>query len=64
MNALERRIKELREETERMMLLGAAADFAAYSSLVARYKVLAQLEDFIADRKRTEDPTETIDDNE
>jgi hypothetical protein len=37
------------------MLQGAAADYAAYASIVARYRVLKELTDFADDLRK--DPT-------
>lgn len=50
MTWLERLIKQKLEDTSAMMLQGAAADYAAYASLVARYRVLKELAVEIADR--------------
>ena len=63
MNALEKTIRQKLEDTEQMMLKGAAADYTAYASLVARYRVLKELVDDIDERRRN-NQTGDIEDND
>ena len=55
---LEREIRERLNETIEMMLQGAAADYAAYASLVARYRALKQLVEWIDEHKGDDDSDE------
>lgn len=57
---LEREIKQKLDDTIEMTLQGAAADYAAYASLVARYRVLKELVDFIKDRNDAIAAGETV----
>lgn len=47
---LAKTIKEKYEDTTAMLLTGAALDYTAYASLVARLRVLKELMDFIDER--------------
>lgn len=51
---IERKVKELIEDVTRRMLDGRAADYPAYASLVARYRVLKELDDFVAESRAAE----------
>jgi hypothetical protein len=54
MSRLEQELRAKLEQTISLMLAGAAADYAAYASIVARYRVLKELTDF-ADELRKQD---------
>lgn len=49
MSRLEKEIRQKLADTIELQLQGAAADYTAYASLVARYRVLKELVDFIDD---------------
>lgn len=48
-------IKTKIEDVTKKMLGGAPADYAAYASLVARYRVLKELADYLAEHADTGD---------
>lgn len=48
-------IKQKLEDVTKKMLAGTAADYAAYASLVARYRVLKELADYLAEHADTGD---------
>lgn len=50
MSWLERLIKQKLDDVVELQLQGAAADYTAYASLVARYRVLKELADAIKER--------------
>jgi hypothetical protein len=52
MSKIEKIIRQKLDDTIEQQLLGAAADYTAYASLVARYRVLKELVDEIADMKK------------
>jgi hypothetical protein len=54
MSSIDRKVRELLDDVTRRMLGGNAADYAAYASLVARYRVLKELEDFLAEDRKTD----------
>lgn len=54
MATIDREIKTKLENTTELLLKGAAADYTAYASLVARYRVLKELADFLAEQAETE----------
>ena len=56
MSRLETEIRQKLQDTIMLMLQGAAADYTAYASIVARYRVLKELTDF-ADDLRKEPPS-------
>lgn len=56
MTRLETELRDKLKSTIELMLQGAAADYAAYASIVARYRVLKELTDF-ADDLRKDDKT-------
>ena len=49
MNRLEKEIRQKLADTIELQLQGAAKDYTAYASIVARYIVLKDLVDFIDD---------------
>lgn len=55
MSGIDRRIKELTEDVVARMLKGNAADYVAYASLVARYRVLVELTDFLKENPQGDD---------
>lgn len=55
MGRLETELRQKLENTIALMLQGAAVDYAAYASIVARYRVLKELTDFADDLRK--DPT-------
>lgn len=52
MSRLENEIQLKLQSTIELMLQGAAKDYTAYASLVARYIVLKELTDFAADLRK------------
>ena len=55
MTRLETELRAKLQNAIELMLTGAAADYVAYASIVARYRVLKELTDFADDlRKETE----------
>lgn len=60
--ALEREIRIKLEDTTAMMLRGDAKDYAAYASVVARYRVLKELVDFTDERRKALQTGDVIDD--
>lgn len=59
---LEREIRTKLDDTIELILRGAAADYTAYASAVARYRVLKELLDAIGERKTAEAAGEVTDD--
>lgn len=49
--SIEREIKLKIEDTIARMLRGDAKDYAAYTSLVSRYRVLKELDDFLTESR-------------
>jgi hypothetical protein len=60
---LEKEIKTKLDDTVSMMLQGAAADYTAYASAVARYRVLKELQDFIDERNDALNKGEVVDED-
>lgn len=60
---LEKEIKTKLDDTVSMMLQGAAADYTAYASVVARYRVLKELQDFIDERNDALNKGEVVDED-
>lgn len=52
MNFLEKRLREKLEDITGVILQGNALDYAAYASAVARYRVLKELLDELADHRK------------
>ena len=52
MNWLEKRLREKLEDITGVILQGNALDYAAYASAVARYRVLKETLDELADRRK------------
>lgn len=53
---IEREIDRLMADATERMLRGDAKDYTAYGSLVARYRVLTELKNFIIDQRPKGDP--------
>ena len=65
MMTIDRKVQELIDDVTKAMLVGKAADFVAYASLVARYRVLDELRRFLAEnRAENADDGELTDDVE
>lgn len=62
MTWLERLIRQKLDDTREIILRGDALDYAAYASAVARYRILKELVDDIADRHAQEAKGEIVDD--
>jgi hypothetical protein len=60
---LAKEIKTKLEDTTAMLLQGAALDYTAYASLVARYRVLRELQDFIDERNEALNKGEVVDED-
>jgi flagellar biosynthesis regulator FlaF len=56
MSRLETELRAKLQTTIELMLAGAAADYAAYASIVARYRVLKELTDFADDLRKDDEP--------
>lgn len=56
MSRLETELRQKLQTTIELMLQGAAADYAAYASIVARYRVLKELVDFVDDLRKDAEP--------
>lgn len=54
MSSIDREIKLKIEDVTKRMLEGKAGDYAAYASLVARYRVLKELDDFLTESRAAE----------
>jgi hypothetical protein len=54
MSSIDREVKTKLDDTVQRMLRGDAKDYAAYASLVARYRVLKELEEFLADNRKAD----------
>jgi hypothetical protein len=55
MTTIDKEIKRLIADTTERMLKGNAADYTAYASLVARYRVLTEIKLFLNDQRRADD---------
>lgn len=63
-SGLEKQIRLRLDETVTMMLRGAAADYTAYASLVARYRVLEELLDWTKERNAALEAGEKLPDDD
>ena len=63
MNYLEKRVREKLEDITGVILQGNALDYAAYASAVARYRVLKELLDDLADHRKELSTGETESDD-
>ncbi len=63
MNFLEKRLREKLEDITGVILQGNALDYAAYASAVARYRVLKELLDELADHRKELSTGETESDD-
>ncbi len=63
MNFLEKRLREKLEDITGVILQGNALDYAAYASAVARYRVLKELLDDLADHRKELSTGETESDD-
>lgn len=63
MNFLEKRLREKLEDITDVILQGNALDYAAYASAVARYRVLKELLDDLADHRKELSTGETESDD-
>lgn len=54
MSSIDREIKLKTEDAITRMLRGDAKDYPAYASLVARYRVLKELDDFLTENRAAE----------
>ena len=61
MSRLEDEIRAKLENAVEIMLQGNAQDYAAYASIVARYRVLKELTDFADDLRKEHEPGEPED---
>jgi len=52
MSRLEQELRTKLDQAIGIMLAGAAADYAAYASIVARYRVLKELTDFVDELRK------------
>lgn len=53
---IDREIDRLMTDVTERMLRGDAKDYTAYGSLVARYRVLAELKQFLTEQRQQGDP--------
>jgi hypothetical protein len=63
LNFLEKRLREKLEDITGVILQGNALDYAAYASAVARYRVLKELLDDLADHRKELSTGETESDD-
>ena len=63
MNFIEKRLREKLEDITGVILQGNALDYAAYASAVARYRVLKELLDDLADHRKELSTGETESDD-
>lgn len=63
MTFLEKRLREKLEDITGVILQGNALDYAAYASAVARYRVLKELLDDLADHRKELSTGETESDD-
>jgi hypothetical protein len=63
LNFLEKRLREKLEDITGVILQGNALDYAAYASAVARYRVLKELLDELADHRKELSTGETESDD-
>jgi hypothetical protein len=63
LNFLEKRLREKLEDITDVILQGNALDYAAYASAVARYRVLKELLDDLADHRKELSTGETESDD-
>ena len=61
MSTIDREIATKLDEVVKKTLSGAAADYAAYASLVARYRVLKELADFLDEQRAAKQGDDTSD---
>ena len=63
MNFIEKRLREKLDDITGVILQGNALDYAAYASAVARYRVLKELLDELADHRKELSTGETESDD-
>lgn len=64
MTTIDREIKTKIEDVVQRMLRGDAKDYAAYASLVARYRVLTELDDFMTESRSVDNEGDVAPDAE
>lgn len=64
MSSIDREIKLKIEDVITRMLRGDAKDYPAYASLVARYRVLKELDDFLTESRAAEAQGDEIADDD